>query len=251
MIQHNIPLTGFETKRLRRDGALIDVSISTAPLFGSPGKIKGVLVILDDITERKRAEAELREREEREHQIQLEAEQAKREFYRGTIFSVTGGKLNLVSYDEINQHLLPNLDEYIIASSESLVTIREAAADMAHKLKISAERTDGLITAVGEAAANAVKHASGGRVLLGYNHETIQVCVQDQGSGMDTLILPKATLMKGFSTKPSLGLGYSLILASVDRVYLATESKGTWVLMELSTQEPVEEYNLDALPNYW
>jgi hypothetical protein len=57
--------------------------------------------------------------------------------------------------------------------------------------------------------------------------------------------------MKRYSTAKSLGLGYSLILASVDSLYLATDDQGTWVLMEKSPSEPPPELNLDSLPDTW
>jgi len=46
-----------ETKRLRRDGALIDVALSTAPIHNAEGTITDSMGIYEDITERKKAEA--------------------------------------------------------------------------------------------------------------------------------------------------------------------------------------------------
>jgi PAS domain S-box-containing protein len=48
----------FETLRLRKDGTQINVSISTAPLNDAGGGVKGVLALVEDITERVRAEGE-------------------------------------------------------------------------------------------------------------------------------------------------------------------------------------------------
>ncbi len=48
----------FETVRLRKDGVLINVSISTAPLRDADGRTSGVLALVEDISERVRAEAE-------------------------------------------------------------------------------------------------------------------------------------------------------------------------------------------------
>ncbi len=53
-------LTEVETLRQRKDGSLMDVSISAAPLRDSRGNINGVMALITDITERKNMEAELR-----------------------------------------------------------------------------------------------------------------------------------------------------------------------------------------------
>jgi PAS domain S-box-containing protein len=50
---------GLEVQRLRRDGTLIDLSLAASPLLGPEGKVIGVLTMLADITQRKRAEAAL------------------------------------------------------------------------------------------------------------------------------------------------------------------------------------------------
>ncbi|MBA3259985.1 MAG: PAS domain S-box protein, partial [Gemmatimonadales bacterium] len=64
------PFTGFETRRLRRDGTLLDVSISTAPLQDAEGKTNGLVAIYTDITGRRRAEEELRQSQEELRQAQ-------------------------------------------------------------------------------------------------------------------------------------------------------------------------------------
>ena len=51
--------TDLEVRRLKKDGALIDISLSTAPVRDAGGNIVGVLGLMTDITERKRAKEEL------------------------------------------------------------------------------------------------------------------------------------------------------------------------------------------------
>ncbi len=51
--------TGYETERLGRNGELVSVSLSTAPLRDASGNITGALALFEDITERKRAEQEM------------------------------------------------------------------------------------------------------------------------------------------------------------------------------------------------
>jgi diguanylate cyclase (GGDEF)-like protein/PAS domain S-box-containing protein len=49
-----------DVKRMRRDGATIDVSATLAPLRDSEGKVRGYVAIAADISDRKRAEGSLR-----------------------------------------------------------------------------------------------------------------------------------------------------------------------------------------------
>jgi PAS domain S-box-containing protein len=55
----------FESVRQRKDGSLIDVSFSVAPILGQDGAIVGGSGIVRDITSRKQMEEELRRSEER------------------------------------------------------------------------------------------------------------------------------------------------------------------------------------------
>ncbi|MBI2458383.1 MAG: PAS domain S-box protein, partial [candidate division NC10 bacterium] len=59
-VLQNEAFTGMELRRRRRDGSLIEVSLSTAPLHDAKGDITGIMAILEDITQRKRAEDKLR-----------------------------------------------------------------------------------------------------------------------------------------------------------------------------------------------
>jgi two-component system, cell cycle sensor histidine kinase and response regulator CckA len=62
--------TGVDTQRLRRDGTLIDVRVSSAALRDEEGDQDGAVVIIEDIRERKRADAALAESEQQLRQAQ-------------------------------------------------------------------------------------------------------------------------------------------------------------------------------------
>ena len=55
----------FETVRRRKDGTLLDISLSVSPIIDAHGNVAGAAKIARDISERKQAEAALRESEER------------------------------------------------------------------------------------------------------------------------------------------------------------------------------------------
>jgi two-component system sensor histidine kinase/response regulator len=55
------PTTQFETRRRRKDGTMVDVSVAMSPIRDDRGETIGVSTITRDITERKRFEQELQE----------------------------------------------------------------------------------------------------------------------------------------------------------------------------------------------
>ena len=52
--------TSLETERLRKDGSLIDVEMSTAPIFNDAGDVVSYMALYADITDRKRQDEEVR-----------------------------------------------------------------------------------------------------------------------------------------------------------------------------------------------
>jgi light-regulated signal transduction histidine kinase (bacteriophytochrome) len=65
----------YETVRVRKDGTLVDVSLSVSPIRDASGRIVGAAKILRDISERKHAQQQLAERAERLAQSNEELEQ--------------------------------------------------------------------------------------------------------------------------------------------------------------------------------
>jgi PAS domain S-box-containing protein len=59
----------FETLRRRKDGSLLEISLTISPVKDSRGRIVGASKIARDITDRKRAEVELKKSEERFRQL--------------------------------------------------------------------------------------------------------------------------------------------------------------------------------------
>jgi PAS domain S-box-containing protein len=65
IIQQGEYVNQVETVRMRKDGSLLDVSLTISPIKDVEGTVIGASTIARDITERKRIEAALRESEER------------------------------------------------------------------------------------------------------------------------------------------------------------------------------------------
>lgn len=68
----------YETRRIRKDGVIIEVSLTVSPLKNGAGEIIGASVIAREITERRRLEKEREELLAREQTARREAEEASR-----------------------------------------------------------------------------------------------------------------------------------------------------------------------------
>ena len=104
---------------------------------------------------------------------------------------------------------------------------------------------------VGEAITNAIKHGVHGRIYMGKNNDSVWIAVSDMGHGIESLILPRAVLLRGFSTKPSMGLGYSIMLDVADHILLNTGPRGTTVVLIENLEEPVFSLDTNQLPDTW
>ena len=100
------------------------------------------------------------------------------------------------------------------------------------------ERAGDLALCLGEATVNAIKHAGSGKLSLYSADSKLQVLIEDKGPGIDTPVLPRVAFEPGYSTKPSLGLGYTIMLSLADKVSLATGPYGTRLLIDVSLVEP-------------
>jgi PAS domain S-box-containing protein len=220
------PHRGDDEVLWRKDGTCFPVDYVASPAREGKRTV-GAVITFKDITERKNAEEELR----RAHEEVLEAESEKKRFYRDAIRSVTQGKLHLVDEGEIpveGERLL----ETSLESPDDDRASRKMLRAAAESAGMSTERARELVMAAGEAATNAVKHASNGRAEVFSAPDRIIVRISDHGAGIPEQDLPATLLQPGFSTKVSLGMGYTLMLQLADRVWLSTGPAGTVVQVE-------------------
>jgi PAS domain S-box-containing protein len=244
VMSSGMPKLDIEETQSMADGRLAYVRTNKIPLKDSEGRVVGVLGTFEDITERKRAEEALRDYER-------QMDEHKRRFYRETILSVTEGKLDICGPSDIAAYVTNAGLVIEVNDASDIGTARHAVESFCRDSGLSDENVDVLILGVGEAVTNAVKHASGACVYAGANEESVWVAVSDQGKGIDSLILPRAVLLRGFSTKPSLGLGYCLMLDIADRVLLSTGEKGTTVVLIKNLREVEQGFSLANIPDTW
>jgi len=115
-------VSGLELRRQRKDGTLIDVSLWTAPLQDAAGRIVGILGLLDDITERKRAQEGLVKRTQQLEAVRVVNTEITRELDLTALLALIhrramelagadGGSLFL--WDEPTQRLVPQVSHGI------------------------------------------------------------------------------------------------------------------------------------------
>lgn len=232
----------LECMHRRKDGSMIPVE-TRLTLFDYGGQTLA-LAVVRDVTERVRAEEERRAVEQR-------AEQQKKQFYRETIYSITSGRLDICDRDTLVPYVAASDICSEVTAPSHVSKARHAAEHVCRVHGLNGDRLGMFMVAVGEAITNALKHGSRGVVYAGGDDSDVWVGIEDDGPGIESLILPRAVLLKGFSTKPSLGLGYSVMLEAADEIHLKTDHTGTFVVLKrrLSEQEP--EISVHDLPDTW
>jgi PAS domain S-box-containing protein len=170
-----------------------------------------------------------------------QSEVYRRAFLRDVLAGVTEGKLRLCDNVADLPPRLPPIGEAILLTRQNLRAVRHQAMAAAALLRFDKDRSNDLLTAVGEIAMNAVVHAGGGTGQVGVDPEsgTVQVWVEDTGGGIDMNRLPRATLERGFTTAPSnFGHGFWLSLRTASRIWLLTGPGGTTVVLEQDRAVP-------------
>lgn len=173
-------------------------------------------------------------------QARLEAEAEKRTFYRDALCAVTRGKLVLCEPEEIAAAWEAsglNKGEQQINEVADVPKSRRFIEGALADESLSDEKVADAALCVTEAVGNVVKHAERGTLAVRVADDRVTIRVQDVGPGIDFAHLPNAVLAAGFSTAPSLGMGYSILLEMMDRVFLATDSRGTTILLEIQKVE--------------
>lgn len=169
--------------------------------------------------------------EEREQAFRELAEKdiAIRQAYSDVIDAATGGRLVLLQPEELETELgTPIIGEQKVESAQQFSAERRRLREALQEVP----EPDDLVLAFGEAITNALKHAGPCSYDVRHADGRVQVVVSDTGIGIDFGRLPKATLMPGFSTKQTLGMGFTLMLELADRLLLCTGSEGTTIVIE-------------------
>lgn len=167
--------------------------------------------------------------------LHLEREQQRVGIMREVIFAVSGGKLELAD-DEALERLRRQgrfLRQLEVGVDRDIARARSEVEGLLQHTSLDADRLLDLVLCVSEASTNAVKHAGGGILQIHESETSVLIWMIDNGHGIDFSLLPRSTLMKGWSSKLSLGCGFTIMLEMLDRLHLHTNKDGTTLILEM------------------
>lgn len=224
----------IEYRAVWPNGTVHWVAAKGRAYLGPDGQANRLEGTIQDINQRKAAEEALREATERQ-----------RIMLKDVLENVTEGKLRLCdSRSDLPAPLSQQNKPIMITRAEGLAALRRTTKEIALSLNFPADRWQGIVTAASEAGMNTVVHGGGkgtGFVSTDCDH-TIQIRVEDTGSGIRVENLPKATLSRGWSSQESLGHGLVMMLQSADRMWLLTGPSGTIIVLEQDREEPPPQW---------
>jgi len=173
----------------------------------------------------------------------MQAEVNQRVFVRDMLAVVTDGRLHVCDTEADLPSSMPARGDVVdLTVNGGVRTLRHAVHSLAVAMGFEDVRSADLMTAVSEAAMNALVHAKGGRGWICTDgRAAIQVWIVDSGAGISVENLPQATLVRGYSTASTLGHGFKMIIGTADRVHLLTNLAGTTVVIEhlISPPDPI------------
>lgn len=200
------------------------LSTLTFPLRDASRAVYAVCGVSTDITESKLAAEEIKEKD-----------RAIRRAYVDVIGAVTGNRLILMTPEEIAASLgEPVTATHTIASYRSMKRARTEVRGAIERDFPGPKDLDDFMIGVSEGLTNGVKHAGRAKYGVRRRDATAQVVIEDRGPGVDFTSVPRATLEIGFSTQGTLGVGFTIMLETSDRVRLSTEPGRTTLVLELS-----------------
>lgn len=212
----------IEVPALHADGTEFPVELTAVPITLDGHTL--FTAYLRDLSERERSAAQ------------------QRAFLRDVLLSVTEGRLHLCHLPSDLPKPRPAWGEPLpVSRTGGLAQLRQQAKEAAAAHGFADKRWQDLVTAVSEAAMNAVVHGGGGQGRVCASEDTVQVWVEDTGTGIDVASLPQATLEKGYTTAGTLGHGMKMMLSTADRVWLLTGATGTTVVVEQDRLSPTAD----------
>ncbi|HEY3317627.1 MAG TPA: PAS domain S-box protein [Coriobacteriia bacterium] len=222
VISGEIPFYRWEKRYVRKDTSVLWVAATGSLMRDEEGRPSLFIDMVEDITQRKQAETALRDKD-----------LAIRKAYSDVIDAVTGGKLVLMTPEELREVLGRQVSrEWRAADYEQFSGLRHELSEVLRRQHMTEDDIHAYVLAGTEAVTNSVKHGGGGTMRVRKTAHAVQIEVSDEGPGIDFGDLPRAALVPGYSTKASLGMGFTIMLEVCDRLLLTTQPGLTSIVLE-------------------
>ncbi|OMP67505.1 ATP-binding protein [Domibacillus epiphyticus] len=163
--------------------------------------------------------------------------------YRDVIFAATQEKFLLISEEEVNTYRQGTVFcKGMIKNRSDIPECRNLAKQSLESENVSKSTIMSWLLLLSEAITNTIKHAEEGKMTLikdEKNHE-IRFIIEDNGPGFNLEDLPRTTLLAGYSTKKSMGQGFTLMMKMSKQVLLYTSSRGSTLILTFDISKEKE-----------
>ncbi|WP_284036406.1 ATP-binding protein [Neobacillus sp. 114] len=163
------------------------------------------------------------------------------EVYRDVLHAASQQKFLLAREEEIKPYTEGTIicNEPVVEKSD-IPRVRNKAKEDLEKLGIPKSKILSYVLLISEAVTNIIKHAKDGRLLITKTDNSLSIVIEDTGPGFPLKILPYTVLTAGYSTKKSLGQGFTLMLKLASRVLLETSPNGSTIVLIFKENEGEE-----------
>ncbi|GGH83210.1 anti-sigma regulatory factor (Ser/Thr protein kinase) [Pullulanibacillus pueri] len=162
------------------------------------------------------------------------------EVYRDVIHAASQRKLLLIRESELSSYKDGTIlcDEPVVEKSD-IPKARNIAKAALEKEGLSRNKVASCTLLISEAITNTLKHAKDGRLLIVKRNQALHLLIEDAGSGFPLKTLPYTLLTAGYSTKKSLGQGFTLMVKLANQVLLKTSSTGSTLVLVIHKEKSV------------
>jgi anti-sigma regulatory factor (Ser/Thr protein kinase) len=177
---------------------------------------------------------------------QKQPEWEKWKVYRDVIMASTQGKFLLISEQELIGFKKGRIFcQGTIKKLADIPSCRHRAKDRLEAMGYNDSTIMSWLLVLSEAITNTIKHGEEGRMTLleDEDQNEIRFIIEDRGPGFSLKELPKATLLAGYSTKKSMGQGFTLMMKMSKQVSLYTTSEGSTIILSFNREEPSGNLN--------
>lgn len=165
------------------------------------------------------------------------------DIYRDVLYAATQKKFSLIKPEEVEQYRSGDvLCEGIIKTRMDIPTCRNLAKESLQERGVSSAMMMSWLLVLSEAITNIIKHAEEGKMTIidDRDKNEIRFIIEDCGPGFSLHDLPNQVLLEGYSTKKSLGQGFTLMMKIAEKILLSTTSKGSTIILNFKLENPKE-----------